>query len=144
MHLQKFRVFAEQSLDYYTLKRTKKGLIYLLLYVYLHWKAVLWIRNDLFRIQIQVRIRIQIQVRIRIRIQPILFKHNWKYKKTLNSPKRRTYQLSAIFYCIVLPKIKNKIFLNLFAGAGSGTIIQDPDPGKSSGSATLLKSMLLL
>ena len=111
---------------------------------------MLWIRNDLFRIQIQVRIRIQIQVRIRIRIQPILFKHNWKYKKNLKFTKKKNLPTICHFllHCTVQytqsrihkPKIKNKIFLNLFAGAGSGTIIQDPDPGKSSGSATLLKS----
>ena len=66
--------------------------------------------------------------------------------------KRRLYKLSVIFYFIVKSynahspeftglKLKIKIkFLficySFFAGSGSGTII--PDPGQSSGSATLV------
>ena len=107
--------------------------------------AVLWIRNDLFRIRIQLWIfRVpdldpnKSSGSMRIRIQPILI----KTKKTLNSIKKKNLSnnlpFSIQYFCPIVQTIRILQFylnaLSLFAGSGSWTIISDPDPGKSSGS----------
>ena len=86
--------------------------------------------------------------RLLLRIQPSLIKYIYKKKKNLKSIKKKNltsifHAFSVSYYSPTVQKVQNSqcylSAITLFAGSGSGTIITDPDPGKSSESATLPK-----
>ena len=114
---------------------------------------MLRIRNDLFRIRIQLSIfRVpdpdpgKSSGSMRIRIQPILIKYfRNNNKHTLNSIKKKNLNnylpFSISYYSPTVQTVHNSQFylyvLSVFADP-------DPDPGKSSGSATLSKMYSVL